>query len=81
MELDILARHAVEIEVVEPGAGEKLAQQLSNHIGVVEQEVIEAVVICHAPDLSRCAGGVSETAPSGSILTRPYLSGFVPGNR
>ncbi len=47
MEHGVLARHSLEIDVVEPRPGEKL-RILADHIGVVELAAIE-VMACMRP--------------------------------
>jgi hypothetical protein len=55
MQRSILARHALQVEVVEPRACDELTKQLGHHLGVVEQAVIQAIVVAHA-SLSSTAG-------------------------
>ncbi len=48
MEFRVLTRHTVQVEIIEPGAGDELAEQLGHHFGVVEQAVVRAVMVWHA---------------------------------
>jgi len=51
MELGVLPLHEFQIEVIEPGPGDEVAQQLGHHGGVLKQTVVEVIVVAHAPCL------------------------------